>query len=93
MTNDELLERFDVTADQLDQWERDASRGKLPGSPAGKVMVGRPLKFGERTRQIGFKEPLHVVQAIDDRARQLKLARSDYLRSLVEKDLRSAGLL
>lgn len=93
MTNDELLERFGVTADQLDEWERDASCGKLPGVPAGKVLVGRPLKFGERTRQIGFKEPLHVVRAIDDRARQLKLARSDYLRSLVEKDFRSAGLL
>lgn len=55
-------------------------------------MVGRPLKFGETMRQVGFKEPEGKIDAIDRRADQLGMRRSDYLRYLVDEDLRLAGL-
>jgi hypothetical protein len=43
-------------------------------------------------RQVGFKEPESVVAAIDARAQQLGMKRSDYLRHLVDADLKAAGI-
>ena len=92
MSAREIEERFGITADQLDAWEKDASEGILHGEPRGEVVVGRPLLFGEKTRQVGFKEPLGKIAAIDERCAQLGLRRSDYLRRLVDDDLRIAGI-
>ncbi len=76
-----------------------ASRGcaatlwmSLHGEPRGEVVVGRPLKFGEEMRQVGFKEPIRKIELIDRRASQLGLKRSDYLRQLVDRDLDAAGI-
>lgn len=93
MTTKEIEEKFGVTEEQLDAWEKDASEGVLHGEPRGEVLVGRPLMFGEPTRQVGFKEPLGKVKAIDQRANMLGMKRSDYLRSLVDADLELAGML
>jgi len=87
MTSREIEERFGIASEQLDEWEQDASRGTLHGEPRGEVLVGRPLLFGEETEQIGFREPISRIEAIDARARQLGMRRSDYLRSLVDADL------
>ena len=91
----ELEELFGVTNEQIEQWEEEASRGILPGEPSGPVVTGpgRPMKFGEEMRQVGFKEPLSRAALIDSRAAQLGLKRSDYLRELVDKDLAAAGLV
>ena len=91
----EVEERFGITPEQLDQWEKDASDGIFHGEPSGPVVTGpgRPMKFGEEMRQVGFKEPLSRVALIDSRAAQLGLKRSDYLRELVDKDLAAAGLV
>lgn len=43
-------------------------------------------------RQVGFKEPLRKVNAIDRRANQLGMKRSEYLRYLVDRDLEVAGI-
>ena len=95
LSAEEIEERFGITAEQLDQWEDEASRGVLPGEPSGPVVTGpgRPMMFGEEMRQVGFKEPLSRVALIDARASQLGLKRSDYLRDLVEKDLAASGLV
>jgi predicted DNA binding CopG/RHH family protein len=47
--------------------------------------------FGEEMRQVGFKEPIGKVEAIDRRAASLGLKRSEYLRMLVERDLALAA--
>ena len=74
----EVEERFGITEDQLDQWERDATEGIYHGEPSGPVVVGpgRPMKFGEEMRQVGFKEPVNRVALIDARAAQLGVKRS-----------------
>ena len=92
MTNQDILDEFGVTSDQLDAWEEDASNGILHGEPHGKVIKGRPLLFGQRMQQVGFREPSQKVAAIDERAKQLGMRRSDYLRFLVDEDLKLAGL-
>ena len=74
----EVEERFGITEEQLDQWERDATEGIYHGEPSGPVVVGpgRPMKFGEEMRQVGFKEPVNRVALIDARAAQLGVKRS-----------------
>ena len=39
---------------------------------------------------VGFKDTPQKVAAMDERASKLGMSRSDYLRSLVRKDLASA---
>lgn len=92
MTSKEIEDRFGIDASQLDAWERDAADGVLHGEPRGAVVSGRPLLFGEETRQVGFREPISRIEEIDRRARQLGMRRSDYLRHLVDEDLAAAGV-
>lgn len=92
ITAQEAEERFGISEAQIEQWEDDLSKGVFHGEPQSEIAVGRPLMFGETMRQVGFKEPLGKVKAIDARAKQLGMRRSDYLRYLVDKDLEAAGL-
>lgn len=88
----EIEKRFGISGQQLEEWDQGAAAGEVPGEPAGEVVMGRPLLFGQKMRQVGFKEPLSKVEAIDKRAAQLGMRRSEYLRHLVDKDLKRAGL-
>ena len=91
ITNAEITERFDITPEQLNEWEQDAAGGILHSEPRGEVITGRPLLFGEETKQVGFREPVSRIEQIDKRASQLGMKRSDYLRHLVDADLATAG--
>ena len=93
MTSKEIEAEFGIPADQLEQWADDAEKGVYHGEPRGEVVRGRPLMFGEETRQVGFKEPLRKIELIDLRASQLGMRRSDYLRHLVDQDLEAAGIV
>lgn len=91
MTDQNVLDMFGVTDDQLGAWEDDVVKGTFRGTPT-KIEVGRPLMFGQRMKQVGFKEPEAKISAIDKRAGQLGMRRSDYLRHLVDRDLEAAGM-
>ncbi|MEG0476114.1 MAG: hypothetical protein RR572_00365 [Raoultibacter sp.] len=86
----ELEEMFGVTSDQLEEWEQAFAQGELPGTTKGAIIVGRPLKFGEPLKFVGFKDTPKDVAAMDARAAKLGMSRSDYLRNLVHKDLTTA---
>ena len=47
MTNDEILEKFGVTEDQLDAWEQDAINGIFHGN-VREIVVGRPKLTNEQ---------------------------------------------
>lgn len=89
---DEELRNLGVDPDELDRLEKDAAKGIFHGEPRGPVIHGRPLKFNEEMKQVGFKEPISRIEAIDKRAASLGLKRSDYLRKLVDDDLKAAGI-
>lgn len=96
LTDKETEERFGLTAEQLDEWEDEASKGILHGKPIGEVIhrgqpLGRPPFFGETMVNVAFKETQEKVTAIDERAQSLGLSRSAYLRQLVDQDLALAG--
>lgn len=79
-----------VTEEQLDEWAEACERGEYPGKPTGEIMVGRPLMFGEEMKPVTFKETASKIAAINARAAELDMSRSDYLRFLVDRDLASA---
>lgn len=92
MTPEELEAKYGMTAAEIEALAADAERGILHGE-VREVVMGRPLMFGEEMKQVSFKEPVRKVAAIDERASQLGMKRSDYLRHLVDKDLMIAGCL
>lgn len=92
ITSKEAEKKFGITDEQIDTWEADLAAGKFHGEPH-EIIVGRPLMFGEEMKHVGFKEPVRKVAAIDRRAAQLGMKRSDYLRGLVDEDLRTAGIV
>ena len=92
MTAQEVEEAYGLSASELDALEKDATDGVLHGEPRGEVIVGRPPLFDERMRQVSFKEPESKIAAIDKRAAQLGMKRSDYLRRVVDDDLALAGM-
>lgn len=91
ISTSEVRDMFGIAPEQHDAWERDAADGVLHGTPRGEVVTGRPLLFGEETRQVGFREPVSRIEEIDRRARQLGMRRSEYLRHLVDADFTVAG--
>ena len=90
MNRNEINERFGVTEEQLDEWAEACERGEYPGKPTGEIIVGRPLMFGEEMKPVTFKETTTKIAAMNARAADLDLSRSDYLRMLVDRDLASA---
>ena len=92
LSTNEVEKHFGLSAERIDELERDAANGMLHGTPVGEITRGRPFMFGEEMRQVGFKEPLQKVAAIDRRAEQLGMQRSEYLRSVVDADLELAAL-
>lgn len=86
-TPEELEKLFHITADDIERFSLPWEAGEVEGIAAGPIIVGRPLKFGEELRPIGFKETPRKIDAIDKRATALGMKRSDYLRWLVDKDL------
>ena len=90
MNREEINRKFGVTEEQLDAWAEACERGEYPGKPTGEVTVGRPLMFGEEMKPVTFKETETKIAAINARAAELDLSRSDYLRQLVDRDLANA---
>lgn len=93
-TAEELEKMFGIDPERIVEIDKDASKGVLQGAP-GEVVTGpgRPPLFDEPMQQVSFKEPSTRVRAIDRRAEQLGVRRSDYLRQLVENDLQCAGMI
>ena len=89
-TAKELEKKFNITSDEIEKLSAPWEAGELVGKPVGKIMVGRPLKFGEELRSVGFKETANKVDEIDRRAQDLGMKRSDYLRWVIDKDLATA---
>lgn len=78
MTDEEILEKFGVTEEQLDAWEEDAANGVFHGE-ARKIVVGRPKLTDEPLRAITVTLPSSMVDSIDKRSEN----RSAFIRKAV----------
>ena len=89
----ELEAMFGLSPEEIVSIDENACNGVLQGRPTGSVTgPGRPPIFEAAMQQVTFKEPADRVIAMDKRAAQLGMRRSDYLRQLVENDLRCVGM-
>lgn len=86
-TAEELEKLFGLSAEDVEKLAAPWENGDLSGKPTGDIAVGRPLKFGSQLRIVGFKETESKIDAMDRRAQNLGMKRSDYLRWLVDRDL------
>ena len=80
-----------LTDEDIETMAEACERGEYPGEPTGEILIGRPLMFGEDMRAITFKETKSKIERIDERASQLDMSRSDYLRHLIDADLAKAS--
>ena len=55
-TDKEIEEMFGLTREDIEELAAPWEAGEIPGVPVGEVIVGRPLKFGEHLKLVGFKE-------------------------------------
>lgn len=82
---------YTLTDADFDRLAEACERGDYPGA-AGEWVVrpqGRPPLCDEELVTIAFKVPASERRALDDRASSRGESRSEYLRSLVERDLAS----
>lgn len=87
MNREAMNKELGMTEEELDTLAASFEEGTWSRSEYGKPGAGRPAVFGEAMRPVTFKETPTVIAAIDERAAQLGASRSDYLRSLVARDL------
>ena len=77
---------IELTDEMMEQIADAFERGEWPGTES-RILRGRPMLFGEQLQSITFKAPKRKIDAIDRKAESLGISRSDYLRSLLDKDL------
>lgn len=82
---------YKLTNEDFDRLGEACEQGNYPGTPGEWVVrpQGRPSLCDEELVTIAFKVPASERRALDDRASSRGESRSEYLRSLVERDLAS----
>ena len=75
-----------VTEEKMEELADMFERGEWPEGET-RILPGRPRMFDDEMKPLTFKEPVRKIAAIDRRAKQLGMSRSNYLRHLVDKDL------
>ena len=93
VTVEELIEKHGFTADEIAHMEAVSKslseKGELP--PAKKVrLIGRPTLTDEKLVTVTFKVPESDIEQLAKKLDQTGQTRSQYLRTLIERDLAAA---
>lgn len=91
MDREELNEKFGVTEGQLDAWAEEYESGTWDASTLGPVRRGRPSLAEEDVRPVTFRLPASQILAMDERAEEKGITRSEFLRDAVESALSDRG--
>lgn len=84
MDREELNKRFGVTEEQLDAWAEEYESGTWDASALGEVRRGRPSLADEEVKPVTFRIPESWIVAMDKRAEEKGITRSEFLRDAVE---------
>ena len=76
----------ELSDEMIEQIAAAFERGEWPGIES-RIAQGRPLKFNEELQSVTFKVPVRKLAAIDQRAAERGISRSDYLRNLLDRDI------
>lgn len=87
VNREELNALIGMDEDEMDARAAAYEDDSWDSSHMGKVTMGRPPLYGEPLKSISFREAASKVAAMDKRAASLSMTRSDYIRSLIDRDL------
>lgn len=81
-----------VTEKMIDSWCEALDRDEWPVGEKniGKVVIGRPPLSSEGPTVLSVKIPVAMKKAIEDHAKNDGLSTSDYVRTVLARDLMSA---
>ena len=74
-TDKEIEEMFGLTREDIEELAAPWEAGEIPGVPVGEVIVGRPLKFGEHLKLVGFKETEQKIERMDKRSEERRVGK------------------
>lgn len=87
MSNEELRERFGVTADQLDAWADEYESADWSRMRFGEVINGRPRVSDEPLDSITVKIPHSRVMAMKRMQQETGVTRSEFVRRAIDHEL------
>ena len=91
MDREKLNKMFGVTEEQLDAWAEEYESGTWDAASLGEVKRGRPSLADEDVKPVTFRLPESWIVAMDRRAEEEGITRSEFLRSAVETALVDRG--
>jgi transposase len=87
MSEEKILEKFGVTAEQLDNWAAEYESNDWSNMEFGEVVRGRPKVFSEPLETITIKVPRSRVIAMRHVKDQKGISRSDFVRQAIDHEL------
>ncbi len=87
MNNEELHEKFGVTAGQLDAWAEEYENADWSGMRFGKAVDGTPDIAEEPFDSITVKLPRSRVVAMKKIQKESGITKSDFVRRAIDNEL------
>ncbi|WP_165171323.1 toxin-antitoxin system antitoxin subunit [Adlercreutzia sp. ZJ242] len=87
MSNEELRERFGVTAEQLDAWADEYESADWSHMRFGEVINGRPRVSDEPLDSITVKIPRSRTVAMKRVQQETGMTRSEFVRRAIDHEL------
>ena len=87
MNEAEVLKKFHVTKEQLDEWATEYESEDWSGMEFGKIAPGRPKVFSEPLETITVKVPRSRILAMRRVKEQKGTSRSDFVRRAIDHEL------
>ena len=87
MGDKKMIEKFDVTEEQLDTWASEYESTDWSSMEFGKVVQGRPRISDEELKTITLRIPASRVAAVQRAADREGITRSEFVRKAIENEL------
>ena len=87
LSEQELLARFNVTAEQLDEWADEYENTDWTHMRFGRVRVGRPPLTNEDLTSVTVKIPESRATALDRIQAQTGITKSEFIRRAIDHEL------
>ncbi len=89
MSNEELHEKFGVTAEELDAWADEYESADWSHMRFGKIVSGRPRVAEEPLDSITVRIPHSRVVAMKRIQQESGITKSDFVRRAIDNELMS----
>lgn len=87
MSDEKMLERFGVTADELDSRAVQYESDDWTDMEFGPISPGRPRSYGEPLATITVRVPRSRIAAMKEAGAKSGISRSDFIRRAIDHEL------